>query len=594
MSSTAPENWQRAFPLAELAPGNARAVKIDGEQIAVFHRAQGTLYACNNRCPHEGYPLARGRIFGESVLMCIWHSFAFNLKDGSCIAGDEGLRVYPVRVVDDQVEINVLRSDPAEIIRRGFESLDEGLQAGSMGQVVRDVVRLLKAGVSAEELAGFGAVFDARFGPYGATHALPLAADTLRILPRYPGLQAVRPLVQVFDMAAELRSSAAAPISGSTRTPRRRPGAIDPGDDVSAAGERLRQASEALRIDEAEGLLRGALAKGWGRAEVEPWLFQLCTDHFVALGHGLIYQTKVFDMLDRIGWQHADEILCAHLFPLVFGAREERIPSHSALLRALERIAPNLQRWHAARGDRELEPADQQDLLDAVLDGSVDEAFDALALRLDARVAPGALARALSLAASERLLRFDPAIEADPTLQESWLDVTHTLTTAHATRQALERFDRADVLRTLFHLAYFVQRTRPLDSGKALAITPARGASLEQAVAAVKDRRTDEAVSQTAGYLADGGDVDALCHAFEEVIFADHGVRPIFVTHMLKLLVAARDERDALGDHANRDRPLLASTRFLAAPLAEHGLASAIEDALRFVVDAKTPRRLTP
>ena len=50
----------------------------------------------------------------------------------------------------------------------------------------------------------------------------------------------------------------------------------------------------------------------------------------------------------------------------------------------------------------------------------------------------------------------------------------------------------------------------------------------------------------------------------------------------------------ALADHPDRNRPLLACTRFLASPVREHGLASAVEDALRFVVAGKTPSRLTP
>ncbi len=584
--SGAIHNWQRAFPLADLPAGKARAVKLDGRQIAIFHREHDVLYACDNRCPHEGYPLARGRVLGDSVLMCIWHSFTFNLEDGKCLFGDEDVQTYPVRVVDGHVEINVVIPDPAEGIPARFESLTTALLEKRMGQAARDVVRLIQAGVSPEELVGFATLFDARYAEFGAaTHALPLAADILRILPRFPGVQAVRPLMQLFDMASEPSLS---------QTPNPRAESVDPGDDPVAAGERLREAANAMRIGEPEALLRGALAKGWGRSEIEPWLFRLCADHFIAFGHGLIYQVKVFDLLDCIGWEHADEILSAHLMVVAFGPREERIPNHSALLRALARIDPKLENWYAQSGDRELELPDQTALCSAVLDGSVDEAIDAVAIRLESGISPDALARTLSLAASERLLRFDPAIDRNPSLQENWLDVTHTLTTAHATRQALQRFDDPNVLRTLFHLAYFIQRTRPLDEEKPSTIAPARGATLKSAVDAVRARRADEAVAETAGYLANGGDVDALCIAFEDLIFADHGVRPIFVTHMIKTLLAARDERDALGNHPHRDRPLLAYTRFLASPIQEHDLASTIEDALRFVVDGKTPNRLTP
>ncbi len=586
MSSQATDNWQRAFPLVDLPVGEAQAVKLDGQQIAIFRRQHDVLYACDNRCPHEGYPLARGRVLGDSVLMCVWHSFTFNLEDGKCLFGDEDVQTYAVRVVDGRVEVNVVFPDPTAGIPARFASLTQALLEKRMGQAARDAIRLIQAGVSSEELVGFAALFDSRYAEYGAaTHALALAADTLRILPRFPGVQAVRPLMQLLDMASEPNLS---------REPYARAEPVDPGDDPVAAGERLREAADALRIGEPEALLRGALAKGWGRAEIEPWLFRLCCDHFIAFGHALIYQLKVFDLLDSIGWENADEILSAHLQVVAFGPREERIPNHSALLQALERIDPKLEGWYARIGDRELEPADQDALCNAVLDGNGDEAIDAVASRLESGIAPDALARTLSLAASERLLRFDPAIDCDPSLQENWLDVTHTLTTAHATRQALQRFDDPNVLRTLFHLAYFIQRTRPLDEEKPLKIVPVRGATRQSAVDSVRGRRADEAVARTAGYLADGGDADALCVAFEDVILGDHSVRPIFVTHMIKTLLAARDERDALGSHPERDRPLLAYTRYLASPIQEHNLASAIEDALRFVVDGKSPKRLTP
>lgn len=580
------QNWRRAFPLSKLPIGDSKVVKLDGQQVAIFHRSGGVLYACDNRCPHEGYPLSRGRVLGESVLMCIWHSFTFDLSSGRCLFGDEDVATYPVRVVDGQIEVNVIVADPTESIPARFESLTEALLAKRMGQAARDGVRLIQAGVSATELVEFAVLFDARHAEFGAaTHALPLGADLLRMLPRFHGVEAIRPLMQLFDMASEPSLS---------QMPRERPAALDPGDDPAAAGEQLREAAEAMRIGEPEALLRGALAKGWGRAEIEPWFFRLCADHFVALGHGLIYQLKVFDMLDEIGWRHADEILPAHLQVVAFGPREERIPNHSQLKDALGRIDPQLERWYARRGHGGLERNEQVALCHKVLDGSVDDALDAVATQLELGVGPAALVQTLTLAASERLLRFDPAIDADPSLQEGWLDVTHTLTVAHATRQLLQRFDDPTALRTLFHLAYFIQRMGPLVKVGETSIVPAQDATVEGVVAAVKRHQPDTALAETAGYLAAGGDVDRLCHAFEDLILGDHGTRPIFVTHMIKTLIAARDESKALGGHADRDRPLLAYTRYLASPVQEHNLASAVEDALRFVVDGKTPKRLTP
>jgi len=58
---TEQRNWQRLLPLAELAPGAVKMLRVDGRQIAVFNTADG-IRACDNRCPHEGYPLSFDRL----------------------------------------------------------------------------------------------------------------------------------------------------------------------------------------------------------------------------------------------------------------------------------------------------------------------------------------------------------------------------------------------------------------------------------------------------------------------------------------------------------------------------------------------------
>jgi len=49
-------------------------VKLGGKQIALFLNRKGTVYACTNRCPHEGYPLVKGSLDHECILTCNWHN----------------------------------------------------------------------------------------------------------------------------------------------------------------------------------------------------------------------------------------------------------------------------------------------------------------------------------------------------------------------------------------------------------------------------------------------------------------------------------------------------------------------------------------
>ena len=52
--------------LEELRARGAMVVKRGKKQIALF--ASGpAVYACNNRCPHEGYPLSEGTLIPVSI-----------------------------------------------------------------------------------------------------------------------------------------------------------------------------------------------------------------------------------------------------------------------------------------------------------------------------------------------------------------------------------------------------------------------------------------------------------------------------------------------------------------------------------------------
>ena len=63
-------------------------------------------------------------------------------------------------------------------------------------------------------------------------------------------------------------------------------------------------------------ILRGAIEKGWQRDVIEPWLLRACSMHWIGFGHGLIYVTKTFDLLELAGWKHAAHLLPATLLAL--------------------------------------------------------------------------------------------------------------------------------------------------------------------------------------------------------------------------------------------------------------------------------------
>ena len=170
--TTSADDWVAICPLAELAAGGVRVVKRAGAQVAVFRPSDDELYAVDNRCPHEGYPLAEGWV-RDGVVTCKWHNYKFALQDGRCVMGDESVRTFPVRVRDGQVELDLAPPDPAVERARSLASLEEAMFHQRLGQAAREVVRLLTLEATPALVALTVARFDALRAEYGTTHALP-------------------------------------------------------------------------------------------------------------------------------------------------------------------------------------------------------------------------------------------------------------------------------------------------------------------------------------------------------------------------------------------------------------------------------------
>jgi nitrite reductase (NADH) small subunit/3-phenylpropionate/trans-cinnamate dioxygenase ferredoxin subunit len=88
--------------VADVAPGTAKVIVVGGREVALFN-VDGTFYALDNTCPHQGGPLAEGWIEGTRVT-CPWHAWTFELTDGSMTLGDfASVDAFQVRIHDGTV-----------------------------------------------------------------------------------------------------------------------------------------------------------------------------------------------------------------------------------------------------------------------------------------------------------------------------------------------------------------------------------------------------------------------------------------------------------------------------------------------------------
>jgi nitrite reductase/ring-hydroxylating ferredoxin subunit len=427
------ENSTVVGNISDFAEGVMKVVHVGHRRVLLVRTAKG-LYALDNACPHQGYGLARGDLAGDTVT-CIWHNWKFAVDTGECVVGEENVRTHSVLIHEDgTVRVTLAAEDRQAAIPRLRESVDSGLRKGYLGQVARDVVRLLQANDNPGELVWRAIEWGAPRAEYGWGHSVALATDCITLLDRYEGVDRALPIVQAF--------------SGIVAENRPEMPSVLPEPTVMTADARLRfrSAIEREAVEEAQSLLRGALLSGVEPAIIREWLTSVASDHFLNYGHGAIYTQKAFELLDHLGWDRADTVL-GHLVPAIgYGTREDRLPYMRPFMKAmqehsLETIMQTIDREDPASWD-------SSSLSEALLNGG--KRADVFGESFAALQSGSGVDRLLDVAVatvSERMMRFVATDDFDLSDDFGWLDLTHGITFANAARWQWEHHRGPDALR---------------------------------------------------------------------------------------------------------------------------------------------------
>jgi len=92
-------------PADELAPGGVRTVRVGTREIALV-RVGDEFFALGNVCRHAFGPLGQGFIDGYA-LMCPWHGWRYDVRDGSTDHPGADVKTYPVAVRGGYVYVTV-------------------------------------------------------------------------------------------------------------------------------------------------------------------------------------------------------------------------------------------------------------------------------------------------------------------------------------------------------------------------------------------------------------------------------------------------------------------------------------------------------
>jgi nitrite reductase (NADH) small subunit len=90
-----------------LPAGQMREYVVEDLEIVVIN-LDGELFALDNRCPHQGGPLGRGKL-EDGVIWCPWHLWQFDARTGRARWPEGYGRPgrYPVKVEDGQILVDV-------------------------------------------------------------------------------------------------------------------------------------------------------------------------------------------------------------------------------------------------------------------------------------------------------------------------------------------------------------------------------------------------------------------------------------------------------------------------------------------------------
>lgn len=85
--------------------GQGGTFAISGQLVAVFNVA-GEYYAIDDLCPHMGASLGAGRLDEQCAVVCPWHAWRFNVRDGTwCDNPRLKIASYPTRVHGEEIQV---------------------------------------------------------------------------------------------------------------------------------------------------------------------------------------------------------------------------------------------------------------------------------------------------------------------------------------------------------------------------------------------------------------------------------------------------------------------------------------------------------
>lgn len=384
-------------------------------QIVLFW-VNETVYAMDNRCPHEGYPLMQGELNTEhGSLTCHWHNWKFGLKTGQALVGQDAVRIYPTEFRDQELWIDLSPPAPEELKKQRLQALQEAFGKRQYGRMARELTRMHYQGLAPEDALVAAFEWAHTRLEFGATHAQAVAADWLSLSREAQHLPyQLAPLTEALDHLA-------LDVLGKKEFPY-------PEGQAAFSRPAFLAAVEAENEVESFQLLRGAWHEGLHFKDLLPDFVAMALAHYNDFGHSLIYVQKTQELLEQLDGQAEQALTLGLLRSLLYATREDLLPEFKA-------YGPAFKEFRAFGTQDTAPQVPKLNSVSQLLHWLVDVHQDYTA---------EALYQALLSANGENLLYFDETlqeqVEVKPADSAGWLSVTHALTFANAVRSLCSQY----------------------------------------------------------------------------------------------------------------------------------------------------------
>ncbi len=562
----------RAADVNDVPEGTAKAVRVGGRSVALFHH-QGNFYATDNQCPHMGYPLTRGRV-RNGVLTCDWHGWSYDMRGGGCFTGGcDDLDTFAVEVRDSAIYIDV-GSGGSKRKDAHFLLLKEGLLSEDNWTLSKAIAIMLAQGVSEQEtlkrvVRHLGRHIATERGANDGGRELALFVNAVKVARRYPPDDRLIPLM----MAA----------TGASGRAGDRP-AVQP-LPAPVAWEKLEHWIRVFSADKAwEGIEKCLItARRLGQLDhrIIPLLYECALEpFFLGYTENLPLLGFLAELLEEFGWDTAEELVC-NLAAKILG-RDRGAPEElrQAAIKMFEPINALVDELGSTSPSNHTASYDEDSLTKALVSGDLTQTFNAISDALRARVGVDRIVTTMVLLAADRMAR------TPVNLNPGWGSLRQELLLASSCRTALRYGGFKIGAKALYHAAW------QFFSDRWLNITPR---SLAEPLGAAKSEASNEDVARrtvldaietiqvreigrhTREYLNAGFSGDRLLSEMGQSILRDdngwnlvHGLRVVF------------DEWELCEGHVACNQLLVGLSRWATDVRKRAGNQSAAQTALRF------------